>query len=210
MYRLTIILFFGVTVTYGQGTKDYALYSKVIDSFVNVGIQYKIKTTQVVVIKKFTPNQSEIPNYTSVLQDTSVQKIYAAAGYDSLKIKLFKDSFVKNAITTLEKDFFETPILDEGEFKLNCKTRTISQEEFQNLFTGKKKHRVDIGWDKFYKMFPGAHGIFKFSKIIYSGEYACFYASRSSGGLSGRGDIVVMKKDNDMWRILTYINIWMS
>lgn len=210
MNRLLILITFLGPSVFGQSNKDYVLYSKVIDSFVNTGIKYNIKTTEVVVIEKFTPNESEVPNYTSVLQDTNAQRIYAAAGYDSLKIRLFWDPFVKNAIISLEKAFFETPTLDAGQFILNYKTKTLSQGEYENLFTGKKKHRVDKGWARFYKMFPGAHGVFKFSKIIYSGDYACFYAGRSSGGLSGRGDIVVMKKTNDMWRILTYINIWMS
>jgi hypothetical protein len=81
---------------------------------------------------------------------------------------------------------------------------------FRKNICRNSKGKINKGWKSFYEKYPGAHGVFEFSKIIYSGNYACFYAARYSGDFSARGDIVIMQKENGLWRILTYFNVWME
>jgi hypothetical protein len=130
--------------------------------------------------------------------------------YDTLKVKLFKDIHVQDAIKLLEKEFYETPSLDKNKFDLNPTVSAISSRQFERYFKTIFGKRLTKGWKKFYERYPGSHGVFEFSKVVYNDNYACFYVGRHSNNLSGSGDLVIARQINGKWSILTYVNIWMS
>lgn len=67
-------------------------------------------------------------------------------------------------------------------------------------------------WPEFYKLFPGSQGILTVSGIGISpdGDQAFFYVSNVCEGLCGRGDYVVMEKQNGAWVIQNVIAMWVS
>lgn len=189
---------------------DYKLYSQVLNDFINEGMKYDEKTTQVVIINKYIPEENEASSYGKEFLDSEEQLINMSLHYDTMKIRLFKDKSVRNAIISLEKEFYDTPLLDNSGFNLGPTVKKITKRQFESYFNTPFGRKIDKGWRKFYKNHPGSHGVFEFSKIVYSGNYACFYVGRHSNGLSGSGNLVIARKLNGDWNIVTYVNVWMS
>lgn len=210
MIRLTILLVLLTNLSFGQTELDYHLYSQVLNNFINEGIKYDEKTTQVVIITKYVPDENEASSYGEDFLDDDEQMINMVLHYDTLKIRLFKDDHVKDALMQLEKEFFETPSLDKSKFNLTPTVLTITNGKFESYFKRIFGRQIDKGCKRFYKKHPGSHGVFEFSKIVYNGNYACFYVGRHSNGLSGSGDLVIARRLNGEWSIVTYVNIWMS
>lgn len=210
MNRLALILIFISTVSWGQTTVDYKLYSIVIQDFIAEGIKYNVQTTEVVIITKFNPTENYVAYYGKEFIDGDEQLLEVSLHYDTTKIRIFKNEQIRQGIMALEQEFFQTPTLDESKFDLEPIVKGISSRKFQSFFKTIIGRRIEKGWERFYKKYPGSHGIFMFSKIIYEGDYAIFYAGRRSNGLSGRGDLIIMEKNNDNWSIITYINAWMA
>ena len=210
MVRLTILLILLTNLSFGQTDLDYQLYSHVLNDFINEGIKYDEKTTQVVIITKYIPDENEVSFYGKDFLDDDEQTINMVLHYDTMKIRLFKDNHVKNALRQLEEEFFETPSMDKSKIKLTPTVSTITNGQFESYFKTIFGRRNDKGWKNFYKKHPGSHGVFEFSKIVYKDNYACFYVGRHSNGLSGSGDLVIVRRLKDEWSIVAYVNIWMS
>lgn len=210
MTRLTILLVLLTNLSFGQTDLDYHLYSQVLNDYIKEGVKYHTKTTEVVIIIKYTPEEIEVSAYRKEFLENDEETINRALHYDTMKMRLFNDDRVKSALTQLEEKFFDTPSLDNTKFNLIPTVSTITNRKFKGYFKTVFGRRIDKGWEKFYKKHPGAHGVFEFSKIVYADNYACFYVGRHSNGLSGSGDIVIARRVNGEWRIVTSVNIWMS
>lgn len=210
MIRLTILLGLLTNLSFGQSDLDYELYSQVLNSFINEGLKYDEKTTQVVIIAKYVPDQNEASAYGEDFFHNNEQTINMVLHYDTMKMKLFKDDHVKTLLKQLEKYFFETPSLDKSKFKLAPTVSMITNRQFKRYFKTFFGRRTDKGWKRFYRKHPGSHGVFEFSKVVYVDNYACFYVGRHSNGLSGSGDLVIARRLNGEWKIVTSVNIWMS
>lgn len=212
MMRLILLFTFLSTLSVGQTQVDYDLYSQAINSEINYGIKNGVKTTEVVIITRYVPDDNQISAYGSQFLDKEEQLIHMVLRYDTSKIRLFKDSQLRDAIRLLEKEFYETPKLDETKFNLDLTPAMfgITDQKFKGYFRTIFGKRIDKGWKKFYKRYPGSHGVYEFSKIAYRGEYACFYMGRHSNGLSGSGDMIIAKKLKGNWTVINVVNIWMS
>jgi len=210
MIRLTLLLVLLTNLSFGQTDLDYQLYSKVLNDFINDGIKYDQKTTEVVIIAKYIPDENEAASYGDSFLDDDEHTFNMVLHYDTMKIRLFKDDRVRSVLRQLEKGFFETPSLDKSQFKLTPKVSTITNGQFKNYFKTVFGRRIDKGWKRFYRKHPGSHGVFEFSKVVYKDNYACFYVGRHSNRLSGSGDIVIASRLNEEWNIVTSVNIWMS
>lgn len=210
MIRLTILLLLLTNLSFGQTDLDYQLYSQVLNNFINEGIKHEEKTTAVVIITKYVPDENEASVYGGNFLSDDERVINMVLHYDTMKMRLFKDDYVKNVLKQLEKEFFETPSLDKSKFNLALTVSTITNGQFRSYFKTVFGSRIDKGWKKFYKKHPGSHGVFEFSKVVYADNYACFYVGRHSNGFSGSGDLVIAKRLNGEWHIITSVNIWMA
>jgi hypothetical protein len=67
-------------------------------------------------------------------------------------------------------------------------------------------------WDKFYKKNQSCFGIIKLSDILIgsNNKVAVFYSESYHYSLIASGDLVFMELTENGWRILEYINIWIS
>jgi hypothetical protein len=210
MYRLALALIFISTFSWEQTSVDYKLYSIVIQNFIAEGIKYDFQTTEVVIITKYIPTENYVAYYGKEFIDGDEQLMEISLHHDTTKIRLFKNEQIRQGIMALEQEFYQTPTLDENKFDLEPTVVGIPSRKFQSFFKTILGRRIEKGWERYYKKYPGSHGIFMFSKIIYEGDYAIFYAGRRSNGLSGSGDLIIMEKNNDNWSITTCINIWMA
>ncbi|HMV11145.1 MAG TPA: hypothetical protein PK325_04535 [Cyclobacteriaceae bacterium] len=206
MTRLTIFLVLITNLSFGQIDQDYHLYSQVLNDYIKQRGNDDATTIEVVIITKYAPGENEVSAYGEDFLNSDETTINMVLHYDTVKIKLFKDYRVKNALRQLETEFFETPSLDKAKFTLTSEVSAIANKEFKSYF----RRRIDRGWKKFYKSHPGALGVFEFSKVVYADTYACFYVGRYSNRLSGSGDIVIAEQLNGEWSIVTSVNSWMN
>lgn len=75
----------------------------------------------------------------------------------------------------------------------------------------RRKH-IQQDWDTFYKKYPASGGVYGFSGIYYSADRktAIVYQWKRCQGLCGSGDIIVLEKKENSWRIKYSLNLWMS
>lgn len=67
-------------------------------------------------------------------------------------------------------------------------------------------------WDEFYERYPGSSGITELSRPGYSADkrQALIYVSRTSGGLSGSGYLVLFEFQDGKWVIVEEFQQWIS
>lgn len=209
MFRLALLLVLLTNLSFGQKDTAYQLYEHVINDFINDGLEQNIRTNQVVIISKLMPEENWASEYGNHFLGSDDRTIAMWLRYDSAKIELIRDYNVREALMSLEKEFYETPTLDKNSFSLEPTTYALSHRRFKRFFKSIFEKKIDKGWKKFYKRYPGSYGVFAFSKVVFSGNYACFYTERRSNGLSARGDLVIAKRIDTNWALF-YLNIWMA
>ena len=72
---------------------------------------------------------------------------------------------------------------------------------------------VGRGWDEFFRRYPQAKGYSSWSRISYGndGRQALLYYEYHCGGLCGRGDLVLLARDDDdKWHVRQVLNFWIS
>jgi len=211
MIRLALTLSLISSLSFGQSALDYSLYSKAIDSLIDVLDSNRDAVKRVIVIKKYEPYQNEISGFESSIRDTSEEIIRFTLGYDTSLVRLMKRDDIKTAILELEKGFYNTPELHESKFKLKTSVTTISNKNFNQFFNTKSKDKITIGWKNFYIKNPDVFGVYELSKVIYSGDYACFYLAHHAKGLYGSGNLVIMQKLGEgVWRLVAKIKLWVA
>lgn len=67
-------------------------------------------------------------------------------------------------------------------------------------------------WDGFHKKYKNCYGFIYFSDIVFSNDkqYAMFYIENSKYSLEASGDVVLMKFLNGNWKIIAFLNDWIS
>jgi hypothetical protein len=67
-------------------------------------------------------------------------------------------------------------------------------------------------WDRFYRRFPHSDGSISLSAIGYNakGDAALLMVSHGCGALCGSGSIVVVRRDDGRWHVVSNTNLWMS
>jgi hypothetical protein len=104
----------------------------------------------------------------------------------------------------------ELNTLLQGKYKIQ--KVNISHTNYELKFTnGKIPHGSD-SWERFYKRNKNCFGILKLSDILISddGKYAVFYTESYHYSLFASGDLVFMELTDSSWKVLHYINIWVS
>lgn len=77
-------------------------------------------------------------------------------------------------------------------------------------YTSGKIPKGSDDWDRFYNKNVNCYGIIKLSDILISGNFAVFYRESYHYSLYASGDLVFMEYRKNKWRIIQYINIWIS
>ena len=150
-------------------------------------------------------NHSEIENRSADLVDALVNKNKEAIYYYT-KGKAI-DSLTQQLIITYFKKQSKRRFTAK-EFNLPVKTVLIKKKKLDKFF----RLSVADGWKNFNQQYPKPAGLFTFSKIHFSSDSSIdvFYYSHSKGGLNGHGDLVIMEKADNQWRIKYLISLWQS
>lgn len=167
--------------------------------------------TNVVIIEKFKPNENEVEEYIETLYRTDtkfdIDNRNWHLQYDSSLIILIQKESISTALFELKRNFFETPKIVKENLQLEYPFELISSARYDRFFFLRNIYKA---WDRFYKKYPKSAGVFNFSGIEYSENYACFYFERIAGGLFATGGIFILEKINESWTIITYLEIWVS
>jgi len=96
--------------------------------------------------------------------------------------------------------------------KYNFHKKGHIQTNYRIKFSNIKIPLGSIAWEKFHRKNNNCFGILKLSDIVISndGETALFYSEYYHYFLFASGDLIFMEKTDNGWRILQYINIWIS
>ncbi len=98
----------------------------------------------------------------------------------------------------------------DNKFTVSSKTTTlISSEELLYLFNSKD---VNQGWSNFYRKYPNSNGIIEMSRVGFSPDksQAIVAVEHYYGSLGADGLLIYLIKEQNSWRIIKTINLWVS
>jgi len=87
--------------------------------------------------------------------------------------------------------------------------RVASEHDLNRIFD---LPSLGQAWEQFYKEYPNAAGITRFSRVGVdtSSTQALLYFSMTPGGLGGAGFFVLMHRRLGIWRVLSSKQAWIS
>lgn len=94
-------------------------------------------------------------------------------------------------------------------FELPVRVTLFSDGDLDALFSGRT---CSEGWQRFFEEYPGAPGLFGFSRVAVdaSGTRALVYVSRAFQCLGAEGSLVVLTRGDDEWEIARRVVLWRS
>ena len=203
---ITIILF--VASAQSQNL-DYKIYSIVLN---NTTLNWT-KDETIILINKLEQNQDfslikEFTNEKKDMPDWAINELYNMTRKDSIfREKLLYDYDLKKAISGLISQFNNHPKLEIKNMQTNKKLVSISVKKYYRYFG--KKHYKKTGWKNVREDYD-SNWIVELSKINYSGKFACLYYAHYCGSLCGLGELLILEKDGEEWKIIGELDLWMS
>ena len=88
----------------------------------------------------------------------------------------------------------------------------VNNEDVLKAFIINPYGDYETAWQNFRKAFPGAGGLYSFSRIGFSADkkYALFFVSMVCEGLCGEGNYYLLKKTNGAWNVHKKQMTWIS
>jgi hypothetical protein len=96
--------------------------------------------------------------------------------------------------------------------KFNLQTKSISLisgEEIRYFFNSRDLNK---DWNEFYEKYPKSNGIIQFTRVGFNLDksQAIFELGHYYASLGAEGFLVYLVKENNYWRIIKFINTWIS
>ena len=93
----------------------------------------------------------------------------------------------------------------ENKFQESLKVRLISEKDQQDIF------EEDNGWEIFRQKYPNAC-LIGFSRVAFNAakDTAFVYTDIMCDELAGRGQYLLLKKENAKWVIVAHVRAWIS
>ena len=137
----------------------------------------------------------EIPEVSLSPSDFSIERLQAEIVKSGEDLKLSPDT-----VANFSRMSTDVISLDRQQF-LDLPLVLASQAEISDVFA------KDDGWAAL-----GTSNIVRFSRIGFSCQrnQALVYESQSCGSLCGSGGLLILKKDEDRWRVVLGILLWIS
>lgn len=188
---IIILIFCGISFAGEISTEEYEVYSAVLTQI------YPSGPKTFVVTGTTSDNELLTDELIKYIEENSM---FTQSGMFNLKLDgdMVEDYNEKNA---------EKHKLSADKFNLPQEVILISSEELDEIFWGEGG-----GWDGFYSRFPGATGTINLSRVGFDKDKteAIIYIGIQSGLLIGRGDVLLLAKDKNKWRIVDKVMIWIS
>jgi hypothetical protein len=189
---LVFMLIFGDICLAGEiGSEEYTVYSAVLAQI------YPSGPKTFVITSATSDNELLTGELIKYIEENSM---FTQSGMFNLKLDedMVEDYNEKNA---------EKHMLSADGFDLPQEVILISSEELDEIFWGEGG-----GWNRFYSRFPVATGTINLSRVGFDNDKtgAIIYIGIQSDFLIGRGDFLLLAKDNGKWRIVDKVMIWIS
>ncbi|RYZ88710.1 MAG: hypothetical protein EOP04_08670 [Proteobacteria bacterium] len=201
---LTTLLLLGlIQIVSGQGSnsQDSTIY-KVIIRHVMEG---RRKSDPAVVIFKKTERDNEFGIYEKDLSRLGRQAVW----YNNIFLRNARyDSVIFEHLLAFENA--KDANLEIAPFSMATKVSWLSRGKYDRL--SRRRSDPDAFWRFFGKHYKGASRVFAFSSVYYSPDstFAVLTYSTRCAGLSGGGQIVVLKNIRDSWEIILEEGLWAS
>ena len=126
--------------------------------------------------------------------------------------ELFKQVFPELSKTVLNnyKKANSTTVSLENKFDVSPKTiKLIPEEELDSIFSGQ---HLDENWYNFHAKYPDSNGLIRLSRIGYNScrTEAILGISISKSSENAEGLILLLKKIDDVWKIIKIHQTWTS
>jgi hypothetical protein len=172
--------------------EEYAVYSALLNQkFIQAGMK-------VIVI------QEQTETYTRNHRSKDEHATYVIEQLSPVLSSTFKDFLARNT---------EQSKLD-SQFKLRISYVILSkagiEESFKSATAGVDS--LNDAWQGFYKKYPDSSGYVVLSRVGFDPEIrqAMIYVANYCGGLCAEGRYVLMRKDEDSWKIEKELLLWIS
>lgn len=126
--------------------------------------------------------------------------------------QLFKQVFPELSKTVLNnyKKANSTTISLENKFDVSPKTvKLVTEEELNSIFSGQN---LDENWYNFQAKYPDSNGLIRLNRIGYNScrTEAILEISISKASENAEGLILLLKKIDDVWKIIKIHQTWIS
>jgi hypothetical protein len=200
----TIALPFAQLNAFGQSNQseqDSSVYSAVLDSV------FPSRTSDTLLVRDSTlifrmPRESNRPPAPDSVRSPGIRFVDSLRRdwwrkYDAIPHELLR----RLEVVTLVREA-------SSALQLPRPLYLISNAELRAIFSS----GVNGGWIEFARRFPQAKRYSAFSKIAYTSDtsMALTYYEYHCGGLCGGGDIVLLVREGDRWRVKQILNLWIS
>jgi hypothetical protein len=128
--------------------------------------------------------------------------------YNELFKQVFPD-LSKTVLNDYKKENSTTVSLENKFFVSPKAVKLITEEERNSIFSGQN---LDENWNNFHAKYPDSKGLICLSRIGYNScrTEAVFEISISVASENAEGLIVLLKKIDDVWKILKIHQTWIS
>jgi hypothetical protein len=96
----------------------------------------------------------------------------------------------------------------KDQFGLPVPVRLLTRDQLRDFFSAPETD----GWERFFAEYPGAPGTLALSQVGFNEgrTQAMVYAGQQSGWLSGSGNVYLLNKTEDGWRVVAIMLLWIS
>lgn len=222
-FKHLLIFIFSLCYTLGytqNQEEDYKIYSEVFNNTFDHYFEYPDSLRTFLLIKKFKDKyNNDLGFLTEIgsLEDNPPEFkqtiLYWIFKGDAVFIKRFNDDpDIKNVLSEFVNNFKDHPKIEPKLLKINdekISLKEISSNKYYSLFDGKSD--FNASWAKMENKY-GTHIdiVMQFSVIRYYKSFAAVYFTYNCGSLCASGDVYLLEKENNDWKVIKVINCWMS
>jgi len=121
-------------------------------------------------------------------------------------IHLFDDVIKYN---NEENEFIKTqisqPLIKTWSIDLVNEAKIINHDTLDAIFKDEEK-----GWNYFYKNYGKIFHVFSAPIFLRDNTYCLLYSEYHCGGLCGEGNCMLYKKENNLWKRLKTVGLWIN
>ena len=203
MKRLSTLLLFILTAhVYGQVDKEaYSIYSLIInEELKNDSVDYKT-----IIIQSRTSAQHAPASIEAICGFVKMDQPIFCNYPGNINDVIAKNAELKSLLLNLNKVKSKQTLLAQN-FTINIPYQLMEPKNFYAKF----KKGADAGWQQLKADNPELFGVIEFSNVVINGNFAAVYFGYQRNAFNGSGSIIVLKKEDGQWKIISRPEVWVS
>jgi len=204
MKRLSTLLLFILTIhAYGQVDKEvYSIYSLIINEELKNDSSADHKT---IIIQSKTSAQHAPASIEAICGFVKMDQPIFCNYPGNINEVIAKNTELKSLLLNLDK-VKDKQILLTQNLTINAPYQLIEPKNFYAKF----RKGADAGWQQLKTDNPGLFGVVEFSNVVINGNFAVVYFGCQRNAFNGSGSIIVLKKEDGQWKIISRPEVWVS